>query len=144
MPVDPKLLKSYMSEVKEANEPADYEEEDEGGGEFEHEAAEALEEAGVEDGYEGFLKAFYEAAPAIQEAANKVYVTALDEIEDDVKEEIAAALDEMPDEVVNGIKEHLATLDPDDLHEFVEELEEAGGIENDASVVAWLYWAARI
>lgn len=143
MPVDPKLLKSYMSEVKEANEPVDYEEEDEGG-EFVHEAAEALEEAGVEDGYEGFLKAFFEAAPAIQAAASKVYVTALDEIEDDVKEEIASALDEMPDDVVNGIKEHLSSLDPDALHEFVEELEEAGGIENDASVVAWLYWASRI
>lgn len=146
MPVNPKLLKSYMAEVKEAEEPADYEEseESEGSGEFEHEAAEALEEAGVEDDYEGFLRAFYEAAPAIQEAASRVYVTALDALEDDVREEIASALDEMPEEVVAGIKTHLADLDADQLHEFVEELEEAGGIENDASVVAWLYWAARV
>lgn len=146
MPVDPKLLKSYMAEVKEAEEPADYDDEEEvaDAGEFAHEAAEELEDAGVEDGYEDFLKALYEAAPVIQEAASKVYVTALDEIEDDVREEIAAALDEMPDEVVNGIKQHLSELDPDALHEFVELLEEAGGIENDASVVAWLYWAARV
>ena len=145
MPVDPKLLKSYMAEVKEADEPADYDEEDGlDAGEFVHEASEELEEAGAEDGYEGFLKALYEAAPAIQEAARKVYVTAMDDLEDDVREEIAAALDEMPDEVVNGIKQHLADLDPDALHEFVELLEEAGGIENDASVVAWLYWAARV
>lgn len=143
MPVNPKLLKSYMDEVKASNEPHDYEDEGAESSEFEEEAGEELAELGVEDGYEGFLKALYEHAPAIQAAANEVYVTALDEIEDDVKEQIAAALDEMPDEVVNGIKQHLAELDPEQLHDFVEELEEAGGIENDASVVAWLYWAAR-
>lgn len=142
MPVDPKLLKSYMAEVKDSHNPPDYEEDD--ASEYMEEATEELEEIEGEDDYEGFLKSFYENAPAIQEAANKVYVTALDALEDDVREEIASALDEMPDELVAGIKKHLAEMSQDELHDFVEELEEAGGIENDASVVAWLYWAARV
>ncbi len=141
MPVDPKMLKSYMAEAKEAHEPADYGDDD--AAEFVEEGTEELEEMGVEDGYEGFLKSLYENASAIQAAASEVYVTALDAIDDEVKEQIASALDEMPEDLVAGIKTHLADLDPDQLHELIEELEDMGGIENDASVVAWLYWAAR-
>lgn len=141
MPVDPKMLKSYMAEAKESQEPADYEEDE--ASEFVEEGAEELEEMGIEDGYEGFLKMLYENASAIQAAASDIYVTAMDSIDDDVKEQIASALDEMPEELVAGIKKHLADLDPDQLHELIEELEDMGGIENDASVVAWLYWAAR-
>lgn len=141
MPVDPKMLKSYMAEAKEAHEPADYG--DDEASEFVEEGTEELEEMGIADGYEGFLKSLYENASAIQAAASEVYVTGLDAIEDDVKEQIASALDEMPEDLVAGIKTHLADLNPDQLHELIEELEDMGGIENDASVVAWLYWAAR-
>lgn len=142
MPLNPKLLKSYMAEVKDSQDHSDFEEDD--ASEYVEEASEELEEAGVEDDYEGFLKSLYENAPAIQDAASKVYASAMGELEDDVKEEIASAMDEMPEELVAGIKKHLADMDPDQLHDFVEALEDAGGIENDASVVAWLYWAARI
>ena len=46
--------------------------------------------------------------------------------------------------LVSGMKAHFAELSPDQLHEIVENLEESGEIENDASVVPFLYWAARL
>lgn len=144
MAVNPSKLKSYLEQSEEDAAIPDYEDEsDMDMSEYEEEAAEEMEEAGATGDYEGFLKLLFQHAPEIQSAASTVYVTALDAIDDDVRESITSSLAEMPQELVDGIKAHLAEMDADELHELVEQLEEAGVIENDASVVPFLYWAAR-
>lgn len=143
MAVNPGKLKSYMAQVAEDSAYPDYEEDEDSLHEYQEEAEEELEEAGATGDYEGFLKLMFEHGSAIQAAASMVYVTALDAIDDSVKGAIREAMADLPPELVTGIKQHLAEMDPDDLHELIENLEEAGAIENDAAVVPFLYWAAR-
>ena len=143
MAVNPSKLKSYMDQVAEDSAFPDYEEEDHDEHEYKEEAEEELEEAGATGDYEGFLELLFQHAEAIQAAASSVIVDAMDSIDEEAKSAIASALASMPKELVEGIKAHLAEMDPDQLHELVENLEEAGVIENDASVVPFLYWAAR-
>lgn len=141
--LDPVKLKSYMMQAEEDIAAPDYE--DEGGEDYLAEAGEEMEEAGATGDYEGFLKLMFENAGDIQEAASKVFLSVIDEeLSEDSKDEIRTAMAEMPKELVDGIKSHLASMDPDQLHELVEELEESGAIENDASVVPFLYWVARL
>lgn len=145
----PKMLQSYMAKAKEDADIPDYDEEvdvdSEDGEDYLEEASEELEEAGAEGDYEGFMAMLFENAQAIQAAASHVFLTVLEEdIPEDVKEDIRVALEGMPAELVSGIKAHFAELSPDELHEVVENLEESGEIENDASVVPFLYWAARL
>lgn len=142
--IDPSKLKAYMDQVAEEDNMApdlegDLDED------YLEEAGEELEEAGATGDYEGFLEQLFQNGDAIQAAASTVYLTAMDqELPAETKTEIQAALKNLPAELVAGIKAHLAELDFDDLHEMVENLEEAGVIENDASVVPFLYWAARL
>lgn len=144
MAVNPGKLKSYMTQVAEDSAYPDYDEEEEDSlKEYQEEAEEELEEAGATGDYEGFLQSLFENGSAIQAAASMVYVTALDSIDDSTKASIKEALSDLPPELVDGIKAHLAEMDPDDLHELIENLEETGAIENDAAVVPFLYWAAR-
>jgi len=145
MALDKSKLKSYMQQVEEDSAYPDYEDEAEESAEHEaqEEAVEELEEAGAEGDYEGFMELMFQHADAIQQAASSVYVTALDAIDDDVKDAINEAIAGMPEELAAGIKQHFAGMEPDQLHEVIENLEEAGAIENDASVVPFLYWAAR-
>lgn len=144
MAVHPGKLKSYMSQVAEDSAYPDYEDEDESPAhEYEEEAEEELEEAGATGDYEGFLKLMFEHGSVLQAAASTVYVTALDAIDDSTKASVKEALAELPPELVDGIKAHLAEMDSDELHDLIENLEEAGAIENDAAVVPFLYWAAR-
>lgn len=145
----PKMLQSYMAKAKEDTEYSDYEDEsdveNESGEDYMEDATEELEEAGATGDYEGFMKMLFEHASAIQAAASHVFVTVLDEdLPEDAKEDIKVALEGLPDELVSGIKAHLAEMSPDELHDVVENLEESGEIENDASVVPFLYWAARL
>lgn len=145
----PKMLQSYMAKAKEDADVPDYDEEvdvdSEDGEDYLEEASEELGETGAEGDYEGFMSLLFENAPAIQAAASHVLVTVLEEeLPEDVKEDIRVALQGLPDELVAGIKAHFAELSPDQLHEIVENLEESGEIENDASVVPFLYWAARL
>jgi len=145
----PKMLQSYMAKAKEDADFPDYEDEsdveNEGGEDYLEEATEEMEEAGATGDYEGFLKMLFENAAAIQAAAAHVFVTVLDEeIPEDAKEDIQVALNGLPEELVAGIKAHFAEMSPDELHDVVENLEESGEIENDASVVPFLYWAARL
>jgi len=143
MAVNPSKLKSYMDQVAEDSAFPDYEEEDHDEHEYKEEAEEELEEAGATGDYEGFLELLFQHAEEIQAAASSVIVDAMDSIDEESKSAIATAMASMPQELVDGIKTHLAEMDPDQLHELVENLEEAGVIENDASVVPFLYWAAR-
>ena len=143
MAVNPSKLKSYMDQVAEDSAFPDYEEEDHDEHEYKAEAEEELEEAGATGDYEGFLELLFQHAEEIQAAASSVIVDAMDSIDEESKSAIATAMASMPQELVDGIKTHLAEMDPDQLHELVENLEEAGVIENDASVVPFLYWAAR-
>lgn len=144
MALDKSKLKSYMQQVEEDSAYPDYEDEEESDlHEAQEEAVEELEEAGAEGDYEGFMELMFQHADAIQQAASSVYVTALDAIDDDVKAAINEAVSGLPEELAMGIKQHLADMDPDQLHEVIENLEEAGAIENDAAVVPFLYWAAR-
>ncbi len=143
MAVNPSKLKSYMAQVAEDSAYPDYDEDEESVHEYKEEAEEALEEAGASGDYEGFLHMLFEHGSAIQAAASMVYVTALDAIDDSTKAAIKEAMADLPPELVDGIKAHLAEMDPDQLHEMIESLEEAGAIENDAAVVPFLYWASR-
>lgn len=142
--IDPSKLKAYMDQVAEEDNMApdlegDLDED------YLEEAGEELEEAGATGDYEGFLEQLFQNGDAIQAAASTVYLTAMDqELPAETKAEIQKALKSLPAELVAGIKAHLAELDFDDLHEMVENLEEAEVIENDASVVPFLYWAARL
>ena len=143
--LNPQILKSYMAQTEEDNDIASPDDETEGGDDYLEEAGEEMEDAGATGDYEGFLKMLFENAGALQEAASKVFLSVIDqELPEDAKQEIQAALAEMPQELVDGIKSHMAEMDPDQLHDLVEELEESGAIENDASVVPFLYWAARL
>ncbi len=147
MALDKSKLKSYMEQVAEDSAYPDYDEEDEES--FEEEQEEEEEELDEEEhdsgeGYEGFMEMLYQHADAIQQAASSVYVTALDELEEDAKVAIIEALEQLPDDLVEGIKKHLGNMDPDELHSLIENLEESGAIENDASVVPFLYWTARM
>lgn len=143
MPVQPSKLKSYMEQVAEDQAYPDYGDDENELHEYKEEAEEELEEAGASGDYEGFLELLFAHAEEIQAAASSVIVDAMDSIDEESKAAIAAAMATMPQELVDGIKAHLADMDPDQLHELVENLEEAGVIENDASVVPFLYWAAR-
>lgn len=144
MALDKSKLKSYMQQVEEDSAYPDYEDEEESDlHEAEEEAVEELEEAGAEGDYEGFMELMFQHADAIQHAASSVYVTALDAIDEDVKAAINEAVSGLPEDLAMGIKQHFADMDPDQLHEVIENLEEAGAIENDAAVVPFLYWAAR-
>lgn len=145
----PKMLQSYMAKAKEDADYPDYDDEvdvdSESGEDYLEEATEELEEADASGDYEGFMAMMFENAQAIQAAAAHVFVTVLEEeLPEDVKEDIRTALDGMPSELVAGMKAHLSSLSPDELHELVENLEESGEIENDASVVPFLYWASRL
>ena len=143
--IDPAKLKAYMDQQDENDSVAGPDYEEEGGEDYLEEAAEELEESGAEGDYQGFLEMLFENAGAIQAAAGQVFLSAVEqELTDEVKGQLKKALDSMPEELVQGIKAHLAELDPDDLHELVENLEESGVIENDATVVPFLYWAARL
>lgn len=148
MALDKSKLKSYMEQVAEDSAYPDYDEEDEESfeSEGEEEAEEELEEEEHEAGgdYESFMEMLYQNADAIQQAASSVFVTALDEIEEDAKMAVIEAIEQLPDDLVHGIKQHLGQLDPDELHDLIENLEESGAIENDASVVPFLYWVARL
>lgn len=144
MAVNPSKLKSYLDLSEKEREVPDYDDEDGSDySEYEEEAAEEMEEAGATGDYEGFLKLLFQHAGEIQSAASSVFVTAVESIDDAARESITAALAEMPQDLVDGIKSHLAEMSPDELHELIEELEESGAIENDATVVPFLYWAAR-
>jgi hypothetical protein len=143
--LNPQILKSYMDQTEEDNDLASPDDETDGGDDYMEEAGEELKESGATGDYEGFLKMLFQNAGAIQEAASKVFLSVIDqELPDEAKQEIQDALASMPKDLVKGIKAHLAELDPDQLHDLVEELEESGAIENDASVVPFLYWAARL
>lgn len=148
MALDKSKLKSYMEQVAEDSAYPDYDEEEDESS-FEEEQEEEEEELDEEEhdsgeGYEGFMEMLYQHADAIQQAASSVYVTALDELEEDAKIAIIEALEQLPDDLVEGIKKHLGNMDPDELHSLIENLEESGAIENDASVVPFLYWTARM
>lgn len=147
--LSPKLLQSFLAKSKEDDELPDYGDEvdvdSEDGEDYMEEAEEELEETGASGDYEGFMQLLFENAQAIQAAASHVVLTVMEEeLPEDVKEDIRVALDGLPEELVAGIKSHFANLTPDQLHEIVENLEESGEIENDASVVPFLYWAARL
>ena len=143
MAVQPSKLKSYMEQVAEDQAYPDYEDEENDLHEYKEEAEEELEEAGATGDYEGFLELLFQHAEEIQAAASSVIVDALDSIDDEARDAIAAELATMPPELVDGIKTHIGEMEPDQLHELIGNLEEAGVIENDASVVPFLYWAAR-
>ena len=143
MAVNPSKLKSYMEQAAEDAAIPDYDDEMHDLDEYKEEAEEELKEAGATGDYASFLELLFQHAGEIQSAASSVYVTALESIDEDAKAAIASALAEMPTDLVDGIKAHLAELSPDELHDLIEELEEAGAIENDATVVPFLYWAAR-
>lgn len=143
--LDPAKLRSYMQQAQDDDDIASPDDETEGGEDYLEEATEDLGESGATGDYEGFMRLMFENAGDLQQAASKVFLSVIDqELPEDTKEEIQAALAEMPQELVAGIKSHLGELDPDQLHDLVEELEDAGAIENDASVVPFLYWAARL
>lgn len=149
--LDPRMLKSYMDHVKASDSYDDdeYENEDdvesEGGEDYIEEGAEELAEQLDGGDYEGFMKLLFENATAIQAAASHITMTVMDEeLPESAKEDLEVALEGLPEELVTGIKQHFAGMDLDQLHEVVESLEEAGAIENDASVVPFLYWAARL
>ena len=147
--LSPRMLQSFLAKAKEDDELPDYEDETdvehESGEDYMEEAAEELEEAGASGDYEGFMELLFEHAGAIQAAASHVVLTVMEqELPEDAKEDIRVALEGLPEALVAGIKEHFANLTPDQLHEIVENLEESGEIENDASVVPFLYWAARL
>lgn len=143
--IDPAKLKSYMDQVAEEEDNSAPDLEGVESEDYLEEAGEELEEAGATGDYESFLKVLFQNGEAVQAAASNVFLTLIEEeLSEEIKAEIQTALKEMPPELVAGIKAHLAELDPDQLHEMVENLEEAGVIENDASVVPFLYWAARL
>lgn len=143
--IDPAKLKSYMDQVAEEEDNSAPDLEDVESEDYLEEAGEELEEAGATGDYESFLELLFQNGEAVQAAASNVFLTMIEEeLPEEVKAEIQTALKEMPPELVAGIKAHLAELDPDQLHEMVENLEESGVIENDASVVPFLYWAARL
>lgn len=144
----PKMLQSYMAKAKEDADLPDYDEEvdtdHEGGEDAMEEAAEELAETDSGD-YEGFMQLLFENAGAIQAAADHIMLTMMDEeLPEDAKEDLRVALEGMPEALVSGLREHFSNLSLDQLHEIVEKLEESGEIENDASVVPFLYWAARL
>ena len=143
MAVNPSKLKSYMEQVAEDQAYPDYEDDENEVHEYKEEAEEELEEAGASGDYEGFLELLFAHAEEIQAAASSVIVDAMESIDEESKAAISSALAAMPQDLVDGIRTHLADMDVDQLHELVENLEEAGVIENDASVVPFLYWAAR-
>jgi len=144
--LNPQMLKSYMAKAQEDDDISSPDDETEGGSDyFEKADDDATEQDDDSGGYEGFMRLMFEHASELQTAANKVFLSVIDdELPEDTKDEIRAAIKNMPPELISGIKEYLTDLGPDQLHEMVEELEESGAIENDASVVPFLYWAARL
>ena len=143
--IDPAKLKAYMDQQDEDDSVAGPDFEDEGGEDYLEEATEELEEAGAEGDYTAFMESMFEHGRALQTAAGTVFLSVVgQDLPENVKKQIMAELDKLPPELVDGIKAHLAELDVDDLHELIENLEEAGAIENDATVVPFLYWAARL
>lgn len=149
--LDPMKMKSYMAHVKEQDDMPDYDDdeevdvEDEGGEDGFKEAAEEMAEEVHAGDYEGFMKLLFENAPAIQAAASHIAMTVMDEeLPESAKEDLEVAMESLPADLVAGIKQHFAKMDLDQLHDVVESLEDSGAIENDASVVPFLYWAARI
>ena len=144
----PKMLQSYMAKAKEdADFPYDEEVdvEEDGGEDYIEEASEELAEAVHGGDYESFMKSLFDHASDIQAAASDILLSVVDEeLPEDVQAELVAALESMPPDLVAGIKEHFAGMSIDELHDVVESLEESGAIENDASVVPFLYWAARV
>lgn len=144
----PKMLQSYMAKAKEdADFPYDDEVdvENEGGDDYIEEASEELAEHAHSGDYEAFMKSLFEHAGAIQAAAGDIFLTVVDEdLPSEAKASLMAALAELPPDLVDGIKQHFAQLDVDELHDVVESLEESGAIENDATMVPFLYWAARV
>lgn len=145
----PKMLQSYMAKAKEDADLPDYDEEEvdvdaEDGEDYIEEASEEMAEEMHGGDYEDFMQSFFEHASDIQSAADSIVLSVLDEeLDDAVKADLTDALDAMPPELVAGIKAHFSKLSLDELHDVVESLEESGAIENDASVVPFLYWAAR-
>ena len=147
--LDPVKLKSYMDHVKDQDEMPDYDDEvdveDEGGEDAIEEASEELAEEAHAGDYEQFMQMLFEHASAIQAAASHITMTTFDQdLPESAKEDLAVALEGLPPELVHGIQEHFGNLDLDQLHDVVESLEDAGAIENDAAVVPFLYWAARL
>ena len=150
--LDPLKLKSYMAHVKEQDEMPDDEDEgseadleNEGGEDSIQEGAEEMAEQLDAGDYEQFMQLLFENAHAIQAAASHIAMSVMDEeLPESAKEDLEVALKGLPEELVAGIKSHFANMDLDALHEVVESLEDSGAIENDASVVPFLYWAARL
>ncbi len=143
--IDPAKLQSYMAQVEDDDMMAGPDLEDEGGEDYLEEASEELEESGASGDYVAFLEALFANGDAIQAAASAVMLGLdADELPEQSKSQLKKALSSLPKDVAAGIKEHLAGMEFDDLHEMVENLEEAGAIENDGSVVPFLYWAARL
>lgn len=143
--IDPAKLKSYMDQVDEDDSVAGPDLDHEDGDDYLEEAGEELEEAGATGDYAGFLEMLFQHADAVQAAAAKVFLSVIEhDLPPQAKKQLMAALDSLPPELVDGIKAHLAELDPDELHELIENLEESGAIDNDATVVPFLYWAARL
>lgn len=145
----PKMLQSYMAKAKEDADVPDYDDEvdtEHGNGEdYMEEATEELGETGATGDYESFMAMMFENASIIQEAASRAMLTVMEgDLSEDAKQDIQMALDDLPEELVSGMKAHFADLSVDQLHEIVENLEESGEIENDATVVPFLYWAARL
>lgn len=143
--IDPAKLKSYMSQVEEDDMVAGPDLEDEGGEDYLEDATEELEESGASGDYASFLEALFTNGSAVQAAASALMLGLdVDDLPAQSKARLKKALSSLPSDLASGIKEHLAGMEFDDLHEMVENLEEAGAIENDGSVVPFLYWAARL
>lgn len=142
MAISPKKLGAYMEaqdadmEDVELETPEMEAEESE-----EHEAEESEEHEALEH----FLMLVMENAPMIETAAHQVELFAGDqELDEDTLEQLEATLADMPDELKAGMAKFFAALSMDELHELVEQLEEAEAIENDAVVVPYLFHASRM
>lgn len=142
MAMDRKLLAAYRDGPMDDDDELDELEVEIEDDEVEVEGGESEEDTAA---LEAFLQMLMQHGAEIESAAHAVDLFEGDaELDDETTEQLQAALETLPEELRAGIKTHLADMSMDDLHELLEALEEGGAFENDALVVPWLYYAARV
>lgn len=139
MAISPKKLGAYM----EAQD-ADYDEVEVEEPEEDIEAEEG-EESPEHEALEAFMSMLMDNGTLLETAAHQVELFGDEaELDEDTVEQIQAALAALPDELKAGMAKYFAGLSIDELHELVEQLEEADAIENDAVVVPFLFHASKL
>lgn len=154
MPMDPKKLKSYMTESHDgedhddegaAHEAAESPEDERAEHDHEDEAFDETEEDEDEQAFEDFVGDVFTHAEDIEEAATTLDVELSHETQPGpdtvatMKEQLAG----MPEAIVEGIATFIKGMPWDEVEELVSDLAEQGRIGDIEQVTGWLYWSAK-